>query len=248
MSGIRFKEKHGLRYYMCDRNHVLTMPMLVNLLLDVSGKQSLELGLGDDVVNDMGYSWIILQYEFTIHRMPNFKETIEIETFASEYNKLFCYRNFIVRDEKGKEIIKVSTTFALIDIEKRKMARLPVEIVGPYQAEFNKRLKRTPKPVAIAENHATRKSYRIRYFDIDTNQHVNNSQYLNWALDSLGSNFLTSHVLKSGTIKFEKEVHEGETIESWVSKEELDEGIVSAHRIQTGDIVNCTASFNWTKI
>lgn len=247
MSGKRFKEKQPLLYYMCDRNHTLTMPMLVNLLLDVSGKQSLALGMGDDVVNEMGYSWIILQYEFHIKRMPQFKETIEIETYAQEYNKLFCYRNFVVRDSSGEEIVHVETTFALIDREKRKMARLPQEIVDPYEAEFNKRLKRTAKPIPLEEEKATSKEYRVRYFDIDTNQHVNNSQYLNWALDSLEPDFLTKHRLTYGNIKFEKEVYEGQTVNSLVSLQEEEE-IVSAHRIQTDGTINCTASFKWDKI
>lgn len=247
MSGLRFKEKQTLRYYMCDRNHTLTMPMLVNLLLDTSGKQSHELGLGDDVMNEMGYSWIILQYEFHIERMPQFKETIEIETFAEEYNKLFCYRNFIVRDEDGNELVKVETTFALIDREKRKMARLPQDVLDPYEATFNKRLKRTPKPHGVNHETAQSKTYHVRYFDIDTNQHVNNSQYLNWVLDSLGSEFLTSHHLTYGNIKFEKEVHEGQTVESLVSIEG-DQNVVSAHQIQVGETTNCTASFKWAKI
>lgn len=247
MSGISFKEKQTLLHYMCDRNNKLTVPMLVNLLLDVSGKQSLKLGLGDDVINEMGYSWIILQYEFQIERMPLFKETIEIETFASEYNKLFTYRNFIVRDESGEKIIEVETTFALIDIEKRKMARLPADILSPYEADFNKRLKRTPKPAPVDIEQAETKDYRVRYFDIDTNQHVNNSKYLSWVLDSLSPEFLTTHQLTYGNIKFEKEVHEGQTVESLVSFVE-DQELVTAHQIQTENKTNCTASFKWAKI
>lgn len=248
MSGRRYKEVHTLNYYMCDRNQTLTMPMLVNLLLEVSGQQSGRLGLGEETMTEMGYAWIILQYEFEIQRMPKFLESIEIETFASEYNKLFCYRNFIVRDEQGEEMITVFTTFALLSLEERKISRLPAEILTPYEAEFNKRLKRTARPASLDEEQAIVRSYRTRYFDIDANQHVNNSQYLNWTLDTLGSDFLTTHEIKSGTIKFAKEVYEGQTIESYASIQENSEKILSAHRIQDNDVVNCTASFRWAKI
>lgn len=233
---------------MCDRTHTLTLSMLVNLLLEVSGKQSAFLELGDDVVNGMGYTWIILQYEFHIKRMPMFKEEIEIETFATEYNKLFCYRDFVVRDASGEEIVLVHTTFALIDQTKRKMARLPDEIVNPYQADFTKRLKRTAKPAPLDKGDISSQSYRVRYFDIDTNQHVNNSHYLNWVLDSLDTDFLNGHKPTYGNIKFEKEVHEKQIVDSYVSIREEEDVITSAHRIQVGDIVNCTASFNWAKI
>lgn len=247
MPGISFKEKQSLRYYMCDRTNSLTMPMLVNLLLEVSGKQSALLELGSEAMEQMGYTWIILQYEFHIKRMPKFTEEIEIETFATEYNKLFCYRDFIVRDDRGEELVLVHTTFALIEQEKRRLTRLPQEIVDPYKADFNKRLKRIPKPASLDEENLSRQSYRVRYFDIDTNQHVNNSHYLNWVLDSLGADFLIAHKPTYGNIKFEKEVHEKETVDSYASIIEKNGIFTSAHRIQVGKTVNCTASFNWSK-
>ena len=36
--------------------------------------------------------------------------------------------------------------------------------------------------------------YRVRFYDIDSNQHVNNAMYFNWIIDVLGYDFLTTHI------------------------------------------------------
>lgn len=248
MAAKKYSNTKEISYYMCDRTQTLTLPMLVNLLLEVSGEQSDSLGLSEEVMQEKGYSWILLQYEFKIDRLPNNKETIEIETYATEYNKLFCYRDFIVKDSNGAEIVAVQSTFALFDFSKRKIARLPEEIVDPYEATFSKRVKRTPRPEEVNEESVADQTYRVRYFDIDTNQHVNNSKYLDWALNTLGGDFLNTHALTYVNIKFDKEVHEGETINSLMSITDEGTNKVTAHKIKTNDITNCTASFKWKKL
>ena len=245
MSGEIYESKHLVKYYECDTNRKMTLPMLVNIMIHASGEQSHLLGVGDDFVNEMGLSWVILQYEMHFNRVPEFAEEVTITTQALSYNKLFCYREFKVYDSNGEECVTAKTIFALIDMEKRKMARIPEEIVAPYNVEFNKKLVRTPKPEKVGDE-ATSTEYRVRFLDIDRNQHVNNSKYFDWALDTLDYDFLTSHELDYVNIKFEKEVHYGNRITSSVSMTELDGGkVVTAHQITTGDTVNCELSIIW---
>lgn len=245
MSGKIYEAKHLVKYYECDTNKRMTLPMLVNIMIHTSGEQSHLLGVGDDVVNEMGLSWVILQYEMNFNRVPEFAEEVTITTQALSYNKLFCYREFKVYGANGEECVTAKTTFALIDREKRKMARIPEEIVAPYEVEFNKKLVRTTKPEKVGAE-ATSTEYRVRFLDIDRNQHVNNSKYFDWALDTLDYEFLTSHDLDYVNIKFEKEVHYGNMITSSVSVIELEDGRVStAHKITTGETVNCELSIIW---
>lgn len=246
MSGIIYKENHAIPNFLCDRNGQLTLPMLVNFLLQVSSNQNKQLNIDSKQFVENGYSWIVLQYEFHIKRMPKEKERILITTDPKEYNKLFTYRDFFVDDEEGHRIIDVHSTFALMDIEKRKIMRLPKEVIDPYQADPAKRIRRTPQPTPIKEEEAqNHKTYRVRYFDIDSNQHVNNSHYFEWALDALDSAFLTNHRITYGNIKFDKEIHENEEVNSYVNVEQNKDEIVTNHKIKVGDKQNCIAEFKW---
>lgn len=241
-----YKQKQVVRYYMCDRTNKLTLSMLVNVLLEISGQQSALLNRGEDFVRAMGLSWIIIHYDFEINRMPKAEETVEIETIATEYNKLFTYRDFYVRDKNNEVIITVKTTFALMDLEKRRMARLPEIVIAPYQAEFSKRIRRNVKAMPVEKESASQKIFNVSYFDIDSNNHVNNSRYINWALESLDEAFLSSHTIKKGVISFEKEVKENEIVTSYSNTYD-DEELITAHHLSANGMTNCTATFVWDR-
>lgn len=249
MSGKIYEKEHQIKYYECDTTQKITISMLLNIMLHVSGEQSYLLGVGDEVVAEKGLAWIIIQYGVEVERMPAFYESITITTQATSYNKLFCYRTFNVYDEKGNLCVTVKSTFALMNVEERKMVRVPDELVAPYESEFSKKLIRTPKPEKIDEEIMIFKEYRVRYLDIDSNRHVNNSKYIEWAIDTLNLEFLTTHEIESMTIKFEKEVHYGQLIHSEMSATtDQDNKVITAHRIVTEGVTNCEASIVWKMI
>lgn len=246
MSGKIYEKEHQIKYYECDTTQKMTISMLLNVMLHVSGEQSYLLGVGDRVLAEKGLTWIILQYEVKIERMPVFYESIKITTQATSYNKLFCYRSFKVYDTQGNLCVTVNSTFALMDVQERKMVRVPAEIVAPYETDFSKKLIRTPKPEKVNEEKKTSKDYQVRYLDIDSNRHVNNSKYIEWAMDTLDLEFLTTHEIETMTIKFEKEVHYGQLIHSEISSmKNQDEATITAHRISTENVTNFEASIVW---
>lgn len=243
----RYSRNKVISYYMCDRHQRVTLSMLVNLLIDVSEHHSKALGRGEAYVKEKGLSWIILRYDFDIKRLPKVNETIKIETVATEYNKLFTYRDFYVVDLEGNEIVKVTATFALLNHDNRKMARIPQELVEPYQAKFSKSIRRLTKPQGVDSVVFNEKQYEVRYFDIDSNQHVNNSHYITWLLDSLGSSFLSHHEVTQGIITFDKEVNEHQLINSQSSFSDVDENWTN-HVITSDAVKHCQASFKWIRL
>ena len=248
MTNQIFEKEHQVSYYECDATRRITIPMLINIMMHVSGEQSHALGVGDEQLNDKGLAWIVLQYEMNITQVPEFYKTIKVTTQAMSYNKLFCYRDFNVYDEAGNLCVTAHSTFVLLDVTQRKMVRIQDEVVAPFEAEFSKKLIRTPKPEKVADELTVSNEYRVRYLDIDSNQHVNNSKYIDWAMDTLDYEFLTTHKLTYLNIKFEKEVYYGDRIQSQMSLHEAENGkIVSAHRIVTGSTTNSEASMVWEK-
>lgn len=63
------------------------LPALVNLMMDLSGQQSDSLGNTNDQMSERGLSWIIVQYDMQIERMPHQGEEIILETEAMSYNR-----------------------------------------------------------------------------------------------------------------------------------------------------------------
>lgn len=244
MKPVIYERTLRVPYYLGDRYNRMTLPHLMNVLIEISGEQTAQIGVPP--AEELGLSWIILQYDLDINRLPKTNENITIKTFAKEYNRLFSYREFEVYDEEENLLLEVMTVFALMN-EKRKLARLPDELVQGYGSTENRRIRRMPKP-ETPENleTANRKDYEVRFYDIDTNFHANNSMYYVWMLDALGDEFLATHEPIHGNITFEKEVHIGDKIESYVDFA-VDENdvLISRHQVKVGDINKCTATFKW---
>lgn len=241
-----YEETLTIPYYLVDRYDRIKLPQLMSVLIEISGGQTAE--LATTTAEELGLSWVIIQYEFKINRMPKARETIRVKTFAKEYNRIFSYREFEVYDEEDNLLVSVMTVFALID-ENRKMSRIPQEIVEGYGSTESRRIKRMPKPETPKNiEEANNRTYHVRYFDIDSNFHANNAMYFVWMLDVLGDEFLSKHDPVYGNVVFEKEVHIGEDVESFsevVTND--DEENISRHQIQVDAVKKCIGTFKWVE-
>ena len=164
--GLTYQMKMKIPFDMADMNGHIKLPDVILLSLQVSGMQSIELGISDkDMFERYNLVWIITDYDIDVVRLPRFAEEITIETEALSYNRLFCYRRFTIYDEEGQEIIHMVATFVLMDRESRKVHPVESEIVAPYQSEFSKKLVRGPKYTDLKE--AVSKDYHVRFYDLD---------------------------------------------------------------------------------
>lgn len=241
-----YEETLEIPYYLSDRYGRMNLPHFMNVLIDISGEQVNE--VGNQPVEELGLHWIVIQYDIQVNRMPNTHEEITVKTFIKEYNRIFTYREFEVYDADGHLLIKVLAVFALID-ENRKLSKIPKEITEGYGSSESRRIRRMPKPQTLDNlEKAKRKDTEVGYFDIDTNFHANNAQYFIWMLEALDDEFLATHDLLSGNVVFEKEVHIGETVSSYVDfTVDENERLISRHEVRVGEVVKCIASFEWAE-
>ena len=88
-----FEYSMKIPFDMSDVNGFIKIPQLILLSLQVSGMQSIELGMSDMyILEHYNLVWIITDYNMKIDRLPVFDEKITIETYAMSHNRLFCYR------------------------------------------------------------------------------------------------------------------------------------------------------------
>lgn len=238
--GAIYQVKHQVVYYEADTTGYLSLPMIFNLAILASTNQAIELGIGPDQNHAQGLGWVVLQYDTTIHRRPKLGETVTIETEPLLYNPFFATRRYTFLAEDGAVLIDIRALFTMIDMEKRRMARIPHEQMAAYQAQRVKQIERMPAPQVLEQVDA-QAGYRVRYLDIDSNRHVNNSRYFDWLQDVLPGSFVQEHEITRINIKFENEVRYGETIVSQVAHADNR----TIHRMLNNDTVAAEAEVWW---
>ena len=238
-----FEYSMKIPFDMSDVNGFIKIPQLILLSLQVSGMQSIELGMSDMyILENYNLVWIITDYNMKIDRLPVFDEKITIETYAMSHNRLFCYRAFNIKDEAGNTIIEMVATFVLMDRDTRKVHPVMSEITDAFDSEFSKTMLRGPRFKELEGG--VEQEYRVRFYDLDMNGHVNNSKYLDWVFEVMGADFLTQHVPKKVHLKYVKEVLAGGVIASQYEQE----GLKTQHQISSDGHINAQAEIEWEEV
>lgn len=238
-----FEYSMKIPFDMSDVNGFIKIPQLILLSLQVSGMQSIELGMSDMyILENYNLVWIITDYNMKIDRLPVFDEKITIETYAKSHNRLFCYRAFNIKDEAGNIIIEMVATFVLMDRDTRKVHPVMSEITDAFDSEFSKTMLRGPRFKELEGG--VEQEYRVRFYDLDMNGHVNNSKYLDWVFEVMGADFLTQHVPKKVHLKYVKEVLAGGVITSQYEQE----GLKTQHQITSDGQINAQAEIEWEEV
>ena len=77
--GIKYQQNYQVPFYESDAFKKMRISSLLAVALQISGEQSTALGRSDVwVFERYGLFWAVIEYELTIHRLPEFNEKITI--------------------------------------------------------------------------------------------------------------------------------------------------------------------------
>lgn len=240
MAASIYEEVHNVPFFFSNSNGEMSLSALLNTVLLVSENQLVKLHLDGESMLKSGLGWVVTQYHIDIIKMPKINEQIKISTQAKSYNKFFCYRDFWIKDMDDNELVKIESIFVLIDIKNRSIAQVQEDQMKELGSEKVSRPEKFPR-VRKTDFTDNKKDIHIGYYNIDINQHVNNSYYFDWILDNMDIDFLKKHSIKTLDIKYEQELTYGDTPSSYMTLEDN----ISHHRIQNNDKSNMEAIIEW---
>ena len=158
---------------------------MINYFQDCSTFQSEDIGVGVEVLKKRKKAWILSYWQVVIERFPKVCEQITIGTFATGFKGLYGNRNFLMNDSKGNRIAYANSVWVFMDTEKGRPARPGDEDVLPYGMEPPLEMKYEDRKIKLSVLSEALPSFPVRKYHIDTNEHVNNCQYVQMALEIL---------------------------------------------------------------
>jgi acyl-ACP thioesterase len=205
---------------------------LLNRLQDVAGLTMKDREGSPGALMKRGYAWVLLRYALeVVRRLPEIDEDISIETRHTLNDGFYTLRVFRVfsSSNEAETLVLAKTSWVLIDLAAgrpvRAAQRLPevfADVAGdpPIDPDFppipklsGSRQKNAP-PAPVSES-----LFPVRFHDLDSNGHVNNAVYFEWAfeatpLDPLGWGIREVHAEFRASAKF------GDTVLVRVREEE----------------------------
>lgn len=172
-----------IRYSETDHTETLTLPALVNYFQDCSTFQSEDIGLGIDVLKERGKVWILSSWQIEVKRYPRFGECVKTQTWANGFNGFYGTRNFRMETTAGEVLAYANSVWVFMDIRTGRPLRPEAEDVEAYQAEKPLEMEKVSRKIQLPERTEERTEVPVRRDQIDTNEHVNNCQYIQMAVE-----------------------------------------------------------------
>ena len=189
MRDNQYTTEGRIRFSEVDHTRRITLPGIVNYFQDCSTFQSEDLGLGIMHCSERKRAWILSSWQVVVERYPEIGEKIQTSTWATDFKGLFGERNFCMTDENGNDVAYANSLWVYMDIERGRPARPDESEIAPYGTgepyEMTYESRKIPLPTESEEL----ESFPVRRYHIDTNEHVNNCQYVQMAMDYLPENF-----------------------------------------------------------
>ena len=219
-SPFYFTQDYQVRYSEMDYNKGLKPSALFNFLQDVATNAANKCHFGYKEVTERNLEWFLLKYHMEFQNYPVDIKDLFIKSEARGYNRFFAHRDFELYNKK--ELVgRILSHWALVNIEDKSM-------VAPQNifSQFDK-VKKREDDISFNKVHEPERvdyteEFKIRFDDIDVNQHVNNANYIVWAFETLPKDFKDTHNIKTLDMVFKKEIKFGNNV---VSEAQVDDNL-----------------------
>lgn len=182
------------------------------------------------------YAWFLIRYRIEFNSFPTDVSEIKVVTESRGCQRMNAFRDFEVFDNtSGERILRAASSWSIVDITNKSLINIQKEMPDfmEYQARQDDLQLRKLRPIDRVDSE---KTFHVRYDDLDINNHVNNTVYVNWALEALDYEYRINNNLKALDIYYKHEVKYGDDIVSQVKYDR--ENNVTEHLIKnatTGD-------------
>lgn len=226
MEQIGYEESRKISYFQVDSNRLMTPAALFSDLQEAAINHSDSLGYSVEYLTEIHSGWAVVNWHLEVARMPRLGETITIQTWCEKCRRMQAIRCFYVLDEKNEIIIRGSSRWIFMDLEKRKPSNIPEEMVLNYHSGQEPAIpgEKFFMPKEGEGNVIANHSLVITRRDTDTNGHANNVKYLEWAMDDVPDEIYDEMQLVDVRIVYRKECVRGDEISMKTYVNDMDGG------------------------
>jgi acyl-ACP thioesterase len=208
-----WQETFLLRFGGIDNSGRLTLWSTFDYFQDAALGHAEELGVGRSALETSGQVWVLSRLSVFLGRRPKYGERITVRSWPRGWEKLFAVRDYDIRDEEDKPVVRGRSGWVILDLEKRRPLRVG-SIVDPLpKNEGINAFSAIAPGLAARDNLIKAGERRAAYSDIDYNGHVNNTRYIQWIQDITGPEVLEHAEQMRLDVNFLSEVKMGEVTE-----------------------------------
>lgn len=209
------KQEFEITFRDVGKSNKITNSALLNILENIAGMHSNQVGYGLNNIAQTGITWVLLNWKLRVFSRPIYGEKLDVETWARKAVKFYTYRDFKVYDKSHNLVAIATSKWALLDATSMSIARITPELLKLYTPEnfavFED--EQEPNKLIVSEENITKEfHYTVSRRDIDINNHMHNLYYLDLAYETLPDEIYSNGNLNQVEIMYKKEIKLGDTV------------------------------------
>ena len=223
---LKYTQNFHIPCYNTDAAWRLKPAAFMDLAQEAAGLHAVELGFGYEDLIKNNTAWILSRVNIKFVDTPLWRDDVTLTTWHKGANRLFFLRDFIMTDKEGKERVKATTSWLVLNLESRRLVRDPMlmeegTVCTENVIETPADKVQMPKdvPAELVLEHA------VAYSDVDMNNHTNNAMYMQWAMDAVDYEIASAKAVKEITINFNRETKAGDVVAIYRACVEKEDGL-----------------------
>ena len=170
-----------VRYSEVGADGKMSLCSVIHYMQDCSIFQSEDLGVGIAGLKQEKKAWLLSSWQIEIGRRPRLGERLTVGTWASGFKAMYGYRNFILRDESGDDAVRAASIWIYMNLETGRPEKVDDFVAEIYRPEPALEMEKAGRKIAVPDGLREYPAFPVQKYQIDTNGHVNNGQYLQMA-------------------------------------------------------------------
>ena len=228
-----FEKEFPIRYHELDRHGLLRPETLLNFVQDAGGMHAAQLGVSVRDLRKRGLTWVLSRVHLVVDRYLHADDVILVRTWPSTRAGLFSCRELEMRDRNGDLFSSATSSWAVLNLASRRPVRLQ-ECLPEYPLTARRSLDddfaSLPQFSDAPDDTFQELPFLVRRSDQDSNHHVNNTVYTDWALEAVPDDVAAGH-LQSLEVAFRAEALYGDRILSQCAAIRSGDDTECLHRI-----------------
>ena len=183
-----------VRYSECGVDNQLRISAIINYFQDCTTENSEQLGVGFDYLKEKSRAWILNSWQVSIKRQPQVGEKIEVSTWATGFKGVFGPRDFCLKTADGEELACAHSLWVYVDTKNGRPVKPTEAEIDVYEVEEPLPMESVSRKIQTPEELQVVDTFTVHKYHIDTNNHMNNSKYIELAYEVVPKDFCVTEI------------------------------------------------------
>jgi medium-chain acyl-[acyl-carrier-protein] hydrolase len=210
------EDRFTVRAFDCRPDGGMKTNALMQYLQEAAACHAEQLGVGFADMTRRNCFWVLANLRLEIPREPRWMDGVTIRTWPSGFTRLIAAREFVGTASDGTALFRAGSEWMVLDRQTgrpQNLTRLDLHLPPAAPKALSAPLHR----LKAAEAYVRTGALQVPFSALDFNGHVNNTEYVRWALDALHQHLGHLPGIHVAHVTYLAEVFCGDEIEVLVS-------------------------------